>query len=173
MERNTKWYVMRVTYGRELKLKEYLDSISVSSYIPMHYVNDPKDQDKKKSVPIIRNLIFILSSRIRLDEIKSREDIPPTRYIIDKSTNKPMIVDNRAMDDFIKVSSSSEKGIMYLSEIERLLGRGDRVRITSGIFEGIEGEIVRIKRDRRVVVSIKGLIAVATTFIHPSQLQKI
>lgn len=46
--------------------------------------------------------------------------------------------------------------------------KGDRVRITGGVFEGVEGIFVRVKGDRRVVVSIQGVMAVATTFIHPS-----
>ena len=43
----------------------------------------------------------------------------------------------------------------------------------AGVFEGAEGVLVRVKGDRRVVVAIEGLVAVATTFIHPSMLEKI
>ena len=42
-----------------------------------------------------------------------------------------------------------------------------------GIFEGAEGTLLRIKGDRRVVVSIPGVIAVATANIHASLLEKI
>lgn len=48
----------------------------------------------------------------------------------------------------------------------------DRVRVTGGIFEGVEGEFVRIKGDRRVVDSIQGVM-VATAFIHPSLIELI
>ena len=40
-------------------------------------------------------------------------------------------------------------------------------------FEGCEGVFMRLKGDRRVVVSIPGVVAVATAFIHPSLIQKL
>ena len=51
--------------------------------------------------------------------------------------------------------------------------KGDKVRITGGLFEGAIGTLMRIKGNRRVVVSIPGVIAVATTDIHPSLIEKI
>ena len=50
---------------------------------------------------------------------------------------------------------------------------GDLVRVTDGPFKGTEGHIIRIKKDRRLVVSIKGIAAVATTYIHPQFLETI
>jgi transcription antitermination factor NusG len=47
------------------------------------------------------------------------------------------------------------------------------VRIIGGMFAGAEGVFVRVKGDRRVVVNIEGLVAVATTFVHPSMIEKI
>lgn len=54
-----------------------------------------------------------------------------------------------------------------------MLKKGDKVRVLGGIFEGAEGTLKRIKGDRRVVVSIPGVIAVATANIHASLLEKI
>ena len=45
---------------------------------------------------------------------------------------------------------------------------------SSGLpFKGAEGELIRVKGDRRVVVRINGIMAVATTFIHPKDIDKI
>ena len=41
------------------------------------------------------------------------------------------------------------------------------------MFEGAEGYFIRIKGDRRVVVCINGIAAVATAFVHPSLVTKI
>ena len=66
------------------------------------------------------------------------------------------------------------KNYLDSKQIENInLKRGQRVRITGGVFEGVEGEFVRIKDDRRVVVVIQGLMAVATAFIHPSLIEQI
>ena len=50
---------------------------------------------------------------------------------------------------------------------------GDRVRVTDGPFKGAEGHIRRIRRDRRLVVTIPGIVAVATTYIHPALLKRV
>ncbi len=66
------------------------------------------------------------------------------------------------------LDKSYDQQVIYLPPTEYSMQKGDRVRITGGVFEGVEGIFVRVKGDRRVVVSIQGVMAVATTFIHPS-----
>lgn len=45
--------------------------------------------------------------------------------------------------------------------------------LPAGFSEGVEGEFVRVKGDRRVVVSIQGVMAIATAFIHPSLIEPV
>ena len=51
--------------------------------------------------------------------------------------------------------------------------KGQKVRITDGVFKGVIGEFVRIRHDRRVVVNIEGVMAIATTFIPPSLVEPV
>ena len=77
------------------------------------------------------------------------------------------------MKDFIAVAGSVEEQVVYLEPDVSSFAKGDRVRVTGGLFEGTEGYFVRVRGDRRVVVCIPGIAAVATTFIHPSLVEKI
>lgn len=77
------------------------------------------------------------------------------------------------MEDFIAVSGTPDQQILYLTPQEVALKNGDYVRITGGIWKGVEGKLIRIKKNLRVVVEIKGLAAVATASIHPALLEKI
>lgn len=65
--------------------------------------------------------------------------------------------------------------ILYLSPSDPELAKGDRVRILGGPFAGVEGRFVRIKqaRERRVVVLIEGIAAVATTSVPSVLVEKI
>ena len=45
--------------------------------------------------------------------------------------------------------------------------------MTGGPFQGAEGYVVRIKKDRRLVVTISGVAAIATSFIPMELLEKI
>ena len=54
-----------------------------------------------------------------------------------------------------------------------MVHEGRKVRILEGPFAGVEGVIVRIKKSRRVVVELPGMLAVATTYITPDALELI
>lgn len=60
------------------------------------------------------------------------------------------------------VTSTGDPGLEYLGEEPSDLRSGDRVRVTEGPFKGAEGYIKRIKGNRRLIVSIEGVVAVAT-----------
>jgi len=162
------WYAVRVTYCREMSFKVYLDTINVENFIPMHYIIVNKNE--KKLEPVIHNLIFVRTTKTILGEIKLKvENKTPIRYIMDKSTNLPITIPEKQMESFINISKHYGEQIVYVDT--STLKKGDKVRITGGSFAGIEGEFSRIKGDRRVVVNLNGIMAVATAFIHPSLIE--
>lgn len=169
------WYAMRVTYGRELKLKEHLSVLEVNNFVPMQYKETIKlGQRHKKLVPAVHNLIFIQSSREHLDALKKQVDlVTPMRYMIDKATHLPIIIPERQMNDFIAVAGTLDEQLIYMKDVNAGIQKGDRVQIISGKFAGIEGDVLRIKRDRRVVITINGVVAVATAHIPSLLLEKI
>jgi transcription antitermination factor NusG len=65
------------------------------------------------------------------------------------------------------VAGCKTEEIVYLSNKEVNIRKGTRVRITGGVFEGVEGIFMRIQGHRQVAVSIPNLLSVATTFIKP------
>ncbi|MFV0468110.1 MAG: UpxY family transcription antiterminator [Dysgonomonas sp.] len=169
------WFAMRVPYSREMKFKEHLDSLCIENFIPMHYEFVLRDGIKtRKLVPVIHNLVFVRTSRTILDSMKSDLEMRlPVRYIMNKSQREPLTVPENQMRDFITIASTLDDQLIYLDAGEVSLKKGDKVRITDGAFSGIEGKFVRIGGDRRVVVSIDGLMAIATAFIPISLLEKI
>ena len=57
------WYALRITYSRELVLKEFLDKNNIENFIPMRYEYvTRKEQRIRKLVPAIHNLVFIYST---------------------------------------------------------------------------------------------------------------
>ena len=169
------WFAMRVTYSREMKFKEYLDRENVENFIPMQYVLRTTDERQyRKLVPVIHNIIFVRTTRSRMDEIKNDARLKiPVRYMMDRETRAPLVVSDGQMKSFIAVSGTYDEQLVYLDPTEVKMKKGDKVRIIGGLFSGVEGEFVRVKGDRRVVVVINGVMAVATAFIHPSLIERI
>ena len=169
------WYAVRVTYSRELFFKEYLDAAGIENYIPMRYEYVVrKERRLRKLVPAVHNLVFVRSTRERMDEIKNEPGMNiPIRYIMDRETRQPIVIPDSQMRSFIAVAGTYDQAVLYLEPTELNLSQGTRVRITGGIFEGVEGVFVRVRHDRRVVVNIEGVMAVATTFVHASLVEEI
>ena len=161
---NNYWYALRVTYSRELALKNFLDREGIENFIPMRYEYIVKDERRvRKLVPAVHNLVFVCSVGLS----------SPIRYIMDRETRQPIIVPDIQMRSFMAVAGNCDQQLVYLEPSTVSFRKGERVRVTGGIFEGVEGEFIRVKNDRRVVVSIRGVMAVATTFIHPSLIEPI
>ncbi|WP_300727677.1 UpxY family transcription antiterminator [uncultured Bacteroides sp.] len=173
--RNEKWYVLRVVYSQEMKVKAYLDEHGITNFIPMHYVEKIiKGQAHKVLAPVIHNLIFIRVSPEMMTELKTGHPISPIiRYMMNKEHSTPLVVPDKQMEDFIAVAGSYEEQILYLDPQVANLKEGCRVKVIGGIWEGIEGKFVRIKRGLRVIVSLEGVAAVATASLHPSLVQRI
>lgn len=167
------WYAIRVTFNREMKVKADLDIRGIESFIPMKYtLSIRRGRRVKRLVPSIHNLIFFHIEPSQMKEYKANTKLP-IRYIMNPATKKPVVVPEYQMKNFIAVAGTNDEQLEYLDVKPGKFTRGDRVRILGGPFEGAEGVLQRIKGTHRVVVSIEGIVAVATTVIHPSLLMKI
>lgn len=93
-------------------------------------------------------------------------------FYLDPERRFPEAIKEKEMRNFILVTSASDDLIVLDSVTEDFL-KGDRVRVTGGLFKGAEGVIRRIKGDRRLIVSINCHTAVATCYIRPEFLEKI
>ena len=165
-----KWFVLRVTYSRELKAQQLLQEAGVECFIPMVYERKEK---KKNYVPAVHNLIFVRSSRDFLDNYKRKiESDCPLRYMMDRSSGLPMIVRDKEMDDFIRVTTEKEDNVKYLDDPSAAATKGTPVEIVSGPFKGVKGKLLRIRRDRKVVLQLAGVVAVAVDGI-PMELCKV
>ena len=77
----------------------------------------------------------------------------------------PMAIPDDEMNIFMLVTSCGNGSLEYLGCDEKKFMRGDRVKVIDGDFKGAEGYICRIRKDNRLVVSVTGVCAVATTYI--------
>lgn len=167
------WFAIRVTYNRELKVKADLDARGITNFVPMQYRREERHGVMvKRLVPSVHNLIFIHITPSKMKEYKMTTDLP-IRYIMNRETRKPITIPTQEMENFIKVAGTYEEKLVYLNPEPGDFAKGERVRIIGGAFAGAEGIFVRFKGDRRVVINIEGIVAVATTFIHPSMIEKI
>lgn len=168
------WYAMRVTYNRALIARAFLDKEEVKNFIPMRWNVKVINRRKiKQQVPAISNLIFIYSNLKRIREIKEKLDY--LQYLVNSRTKEKIIVPQDQMQQFISITGSCNDHLLWFNPEEINLSKGMRVRITNGEFKDYEGILVKVKgaREKRVVVFIEGVVAVAMATIHPSLIEPI
>lgn len=157
MEEKLSWYAAKVFFNKTAPIAQALDEAHVRSYIPSD---------------VISSLAFFRSSEVFARELQSR--FYSQMYVYSyPGTRNPVQIPDEEMELFIFVTSAGKHGLIFLGEDKPEYHVGDLVRVTDGQFKGAVGHIKRIKKDRRLIVTIRGVAAVATTFIHPSFLEKV
>ena len=165
------WYAMRATYRRELDAMRLLEKEKMGCFIPMQYKISIKRGKKVRAlVPVVHNLLFVHACPSDLKRIKSQ--VSYLQYITDTRSGQKIIISDSEMQRFIAVAGTYNDHLMYFQPDELNLSK---VRITGGDFEGQEGIFLKVKgaRDRRVVIEIQGVIAVALATIHPNLIEVI
>jgi len=148
------WYAVKIFWNRNKLLAEILESAGVEYYMQEY----------------ISTLVFIRCSEKYITDLR-REQYEHLFVYSDPKTRVPSVIPDRQFEIFRLVTSAGDSGLEVLGDDLPKYHEGDLVRVLAGPFKGIEGHVKRIKKDRRVVVSIEGVVAVATSFIHPSLLE--
>ena len=193
------WYALRVSYSRELKVRDRLNELGVKTFVPMMWrrcpvkpgmttgnpgmttgkpttpsLPAPTGNPSRRLVPAVGNLCFAYSTRAALEDfIRGYGESSPVHFYWDRTANRPLTVPDKAMNDFITVASTLDEDIVYVTEITAKLREGQTVTVKDGPFKGVEGKVVRIRKSRRVLVELPGMLAVATTYIDPVNLEII
>ena len=162
-----KWYVVGAkTTRREEKIRDELRKAGFRSHVPMRYeIKTVRGQEHRSMVPAISGLIFVRGSYEALKEYmlyKSHE-----KFYLRKSTfsNKEdyLTVRDNVMERFINFTNVRQEKITYFTPEELSLKEGETIRIKGGIYDGLEGTVLRIKgkRKKHIVVQIPGVIIAA------------
>jgi len=172
------WYVLRVTYQREIAASKALEEMQIEHYVPTvrtRIRNEKGISIGWKTEPLIHNYIFINDSYENILRLKQTK-LDYLRFIMGKGEkgllDEPQYVPDKQMNDFIKVVRT----IGFKPVDPNIdLRKGDRVRVLTGPFEGVEGVFIKMptRHEKRVVIKIEGVAAVATMALSASDIEKI
>ena len=159
MEQEIHWYAIKTRWNRTGQVCDMLDRKGVDYY----------------TQKIFPSFLFVHTSELMVGQIRHEEyanGFQRLYFYTDKEHN-PIIVPDREIEVFRIVTSAAQAGLEILDDSPERYQTGDKVRVIDGPFKGAEGYIKRIKKDRRLVVTISGVVAVATSYIPPELLEKI
>lgn len=170
------WYALKVFYNRVFALRDELAARhGMESYIPLSTkVVERGGVRRKVTRPLVSSLMFVRTIPDAALELQNIVEGRAMVYTRRTDTGRiPVPIPPKEMEIFMLVTSGHPEEIEYLGDDAPQYHCGDRVKVTDGPFKGSEGHIVRIRDNRRLVVTIEGLCAVATGYIPRPFLCKI
>lgn len=171
---------MRATYQREKKAYDYLIAAGIECYLPrrrtMKIVNGRRIPMMESLIP---GLLFVYTTpEIIHTFAKDTKDLHFLNHYYNHfetdsyGKNPPLVVDDAAMMNFIKVTSVDNEHVMVVPERLCHYKSGDMVRVIDGDFKGVIGKVARVSGQQRVVVEIKGVCLVSTAYIPSAFIKK-
>lgn len=177
---NEQWFVLRVSYGRILKAKTFVEAKGLEYYIPLRY-KEIKKQCKKRIIiePLLPSFIFIHTTEEQIEALLHDNKIvangsrPLLSYYFDHTIhrqdnpdrNPPLTIRDEAMSNFIHLTSIKSPHIIPITSNNIQFKLGDHVVVTDGEFKGIHGRVARIAGQQRVVVELFDGCLVATAYV--------
>ena len=177
---NRQWFVLRVTYGRIVKAKAFIEAKGIESYVPLHYKEIWK-QGKRRIItePLIPSFVFVhasaeqVASLLQDKNIKAPENRTLLSYYYDHTShceaepckNPPLVISDATMDNFIRLTSIHNTHIIPVTSESVKYKLGDEVVITEGEFKDIRGRVARIAGQQRVLVELFDGCLVATAYV--------
>ncbi|WP_444403211.1 UpxY family transcription antiterminator [Prevotella sp.] len=174
------WFVLRVSYGRVLKAKEFVEAKGLECYVPLRY-KEVRKQGKKRIItePLLTSFLFVHATAEQVEilihdnKVVTNESRALLSYYFDHTIhrqenpycNPPLTIQNEAMNNFIRLTSIKNPHVIPITSETIMYKLGDEVVVTEGEFIGIHGRVARIAGQQRVVVELFDGCLVATAYI--------
>lgn len=179
------WFVLRVSYGRIIKAKAFVEAKGFECYVPMRY-KEVKKHDKKRIItePLLSSFLFVHATTEQVEtllyeiKVSTNEIRNLLSYYFDHTSqrqdnpdrNPPLTICDEAMNNFIRLTSIKNSHIIPVTTEIIQYKLGDMVIVTDGEFKNIRGRVARIAGQQRVIVEIFEECLVASAYIPTSAL---
>ena len=151
------WYALKVFYNRTEAVLDEIRNLVRDCYVPGR---------------IVASLMFVFTTPSDLELIR-RDRYERLKVYTHPGTREACRIPEKEMEIFRFVTGIDDKKMTLVDPDALHFKKGEKVRVTDGIFKGAEGYVMRIKGNKRLVVSIQGVAAVATSYIPSAYLEKM
>lgn len=184
---NKQWFVLRVSYVRIDKAKNFVEAKGMECYVPLRY-KEVRKQGKKRIIPIplLPSFIFVYATAEQVEtllhdnKVVANESKSLLSYYFNHTIhlqdnpnrNPPLTIRDEAMNNFIRLTSIKSHHIIPVTSNNIQLKLGDNIVVTEGEFKGVHGKVARIAGQQRVIVELFDGCLVATAYV-PKEAMRI
>ena len=184
---NKQWLVLRVTYGRIIKAKAFIEAKGFECYVPLRY-KEVRKQGKKRIItePLLSSFLFVHATAEQVEtllyeiKVSTNESRNLLSYYFDHTSqrqdnpdrNPPLTICDEVMNNFIRLTSIKNPHIIPVTTETIQYKLGDMVIVTEGEFKDIHGRVARIAGQQRVIVELFSGCLVTTAYIPKEEMEK-
>lgn len=166
------WFAINTK--NEFKAEKVLTTFCEEIFFPTQNIKIPGKRTRKKAV--IPHVLFIKTSSehaLQLEK-KSREsdELPFSFWIYRYPDERHIRSIPQSSIDLLRMLTSDDTSRCQIFNHTDFREK-QRVRVLNGLYQGYEGYVVRVKKNKHVVVKIEGVCMVMLPFIHPDLLEPI
>lgn len=171
-QEKTEWFAIKTRL--DFRAEDVLSAVCDEVYFPKETVRRPDGKTCVKAV--IPHVLFIKTTHNKALSLESdgREgvvhSVPMWIYRYPQS-NEIQTISQRSID-LLKLLTSGDTSQCRIYTVKDFK-INERVRVTGGIYQGYEGFIKRIAKNKHVIVSIEGVCMVVLPYIHPDLLEVV
>src|SRR4030042_2443590 len=161
-----KWYAVYVRSRAEKKGAAELEKQNIEAYLPLYKtIRQWSDRKKKVQIPLIRGYLFVhIKGREYFEVLKIQGVVSFVKFL-----GKPTAIPAWQIQNLKILLGSGEQFEVAVSDF----GEGDFVHITAGVLRGLKGKIVKIRRKKKLLVSLDALDYSFTVNIHPALVERV
>ena len=187
LDASKQWFVLRVSYGRIIKAKAFVETKGFECYVPMRY-KEVRKQGKKRIItePLLPSFLFVHATAEQVEtllyeiKVSTNESRNLLSYYFDHTSqrqdnpdrNPPLTICDESMNNFIRLTSIKNPHIIPVTTEIIQYKLGDIVIVTEGDFKDIHGRVARIAGQHRVIVELFDGCLVATAYVPKEAMRK-
>lgn len=175
-ENCTSWSYLFVHNQKVKSIEEQLKKDGVTHFVHKTIKYVPRHRNKggmrEVETPSVSGLIFLQGNPEKLQDYLD-QNIKPYKLCKNCSSGKVATIPCNQMEPFMRVAETEPERLrfllrpfVYYSKNRTLL------RIVTGEYAGLEGYVIRIARDRKLVMDVGGM-AVALSGVHAERFEEV
>jgi len=146
-----KWYVIYTRANVEKRIFENLKKENIECYLPLkRFLRQWSDRKKWIEEPLFRCYIFVKVSNIEFYKVLDMSGV--VSYITFEG--HAQTIPDFQMENIKKLVEQQEREVILS---HRNLGKGHNVEVIIGPFKGMQGEVMKIYGNYRIVIRIEAL----------------
>ena len=172
----TSWSYLFVHNQKVKSIEEQLKKDGVTHFVhkTIKYVPRHRNRGGMREVetPSVSGLIFLQGNPEILQDYLDK-NIKPYKLCKNCSTGKVATIPCNQMEPFMRVAETEPERLRFLLRPFVYYSKNrTKLRIVTGKYAGLEGYVIRIARDRKLVMDVGGM-AVALSGVHAERFEEV